>query len=188
MWWNTSHPYHSGPALASDALRGMLLYGDDHESWQLEDAKTYIGWANAETSPVMGVTTGPVFMVEALERQLPYCENNSHKVAECLDTKHRRGEVQHMAWATEREDGGRGFGFTGAHFHWNWADPNFRKLVLNAIAWCAKAEVPVEGVSDAPKTLADMEANHDERPPRRFDREEIRKQFHLPPDDVSAAN
>ena len=53
-----------------------------------------------------------------------------------------RGEVQHMAWAVERDDGGRGFGFTGAHFHWNWSDPNFRKLVLNAIAWCAKVDVP----------------------------------------------
>jgi hypothetical protein len=47
IWWNTSHPYHSGPALASDTLLGMLLYGDDHESWQLEDAKEYVDWANA---------------------------------------------------------------------------------------------------------------------------------------------
>jgi Glycosyl hydrolase family 76 len=47
MWWNTSHPYHSGPALASDALLGMLLYGEDHEAWQLEDAKEYVDWANA---------------------------------------------------------------------------------------------------------------------------------------------
>lgn len=47
MWWNTSHPYHSGPALASDTLLGMLLYGEDHESWQLEDAKEYVDWANA---------------------------------------------------------------------------------------------------------------------------------------------
>ena len=39
-----------------------------------------------------------------------------------------------------------------------------------------------------PKTLADMESNHDERPPARFDREEIRKKYKLPPDDVSAAN
>jgi type 1 glutamine amidotransferase len=99
-----------------------------------------------------------------------------------------RGERQHVAWAAERPDGGRGFGFTGGHVHWNWSDPNFRKLVLNAIAWCAKAEVPAQGVSDAPKTLVDMEANHDEQPPRRFDREAIRKKFHLPPDDVSAAN
>ena len=47
MWWNTSHPYHSGPALASDSLLGILLYGADHESWQLEDVKKYVDWANA---------------------------------------------------------------------------------------------------------------------------------------------
>jgi type 1 glutamine amidotransferase len=91
-----------------------------------------------------------------------------------------RKEPQHLAWAVEREDGGRGFGFTGAHFHWNWADPNFRKLVLNAIAWCAKVDVPPEGVSDRLKTMAEMEANHDEKPPKNFDREAIIKKFHLP--------
>jgi uncharacterized protein YyaL (SSP411 family) len=32
MWWNTDHPYHSGPALASDALLGILLYNEDHEA------------------------------------------------------------------------------------------------------------------------------------------------------------
>ena len=57
-----------------------------------------------------------------------------------------RGEPQHMAWASERAGGGRGFGFTGAHFHKNWGDDNFRKLTLNALLWVAKAEVPVGGV------------------------------------------
>lgn len=90
-----------------------------------------------------------------------------------------RGEVQHMAWATEREGGGRGFGFTGAHFHWNWSDPDFRKLVLNAIVWCAKADVPPGGVSDKAKTMTEMEANHDEKPPKDFDREATRKKLKL---------
>jgi len=94
-----------------------------------------------------------------------------------------RGEVQHLAWAVERDDGGRGFGFTGGHVHWNWAEPNFRKLVLNAIAWCAKLEVPREGISDQPKTLADMESNADEKVPADFDREAIRKKYRLLPDD-----
>jgi len=58
----------------------------------------------------------------------------------------KRGDPQHVAWACERSDGGRGFGFTGAHFHKNWKDDNFRKLVLNAILWTAKAEVPTDGV------------------------------------------
>ncbi len=93
-----------------------------------------------------------------------------------------RKEPQHVAWAAEREDGGRGFGFTGGHVHWNWADPNFRKLVLNAIAWSAKVEVPPEGVGDQAKTLAEMESNHDEKPPADFDREAIRKKYHLQPD------
>lgn len=90
-----------------------------------------------------------------------------------------RGEVQHMAWATERADGGRGFGFTGAHFHWNWSDPDFRKLVLNAIVWCAKVDVPAGGVSDKAKTMTEMEANHDEKPSKDFDREATRKKFKL---------
>jgi hypothetical protein len=47
MWWNTSHPYHSGPALAADSLLGILLYSEDHESWQLADVKMYVNWANA---------------------------------------------------------------------------------------------------------------------------------------------
>lgn len=94
-----------------------------------------------------------------------------------------RKEAQHVAWAVERDDGGRGFGFTGGHFHWNWTNPNFRKLVLNAIVWCAKVDVPPDGVQDKPKTMADMEANHDEPVPANFDREAIRKKYHLPPDD-----
>jgi hypothetical protein len=47
MWWNTEHPYHSGPALASQSLLGALLYAEDHEAWQLEEVKTFVDWANA---------------------------------------------------------------------------------------------------------------------------------------------
>jgi hypothetical protein len=85
-----------------------------------------------------------------------------------------------MAWATERDDGGRGFGFTGAHVHWNWANPDFRKLVLNAIAWCAKVDVPADGVHDKPKTMTEMLANHDEPTPPDFKPEEIQKKFNIP--------
>ena len=58
----------------------------------------------------------------------------------------KNAEPQHMAWACERADGGRGFGWTGAHYHKNWGNDNFRKLVLNAILWTANAEVPAQGV------------------------------------------
>jgi len=57
-----------------------------------------------------------------------------------------KGREEVLAWAVERPDGGRGFGFTGAHAHKNWGDPNFRKLVLNAILWSAKLEVSSDGM------------------------------------------
>ncbi len=58
----------------------------------------------------------------------------------------KRGDPQIMAWAYQRPDGGRGFGFTGAHYHKNFGNPNFRKIVLNAILWTAKVPVPPNGV------------------------------------------
>jgi len=59
------------------------------------------------------------------------------------------GEPEHVMWCTERPDGGRGFGFTGGHFHKNWGDDNFRKIVLNALLWIAKVEVPNDGVESS---------------------------------------
>ena len=60
--------------------------------------------------------------------------------------KARAGMIETLAWAYDREkDGGRGFGFTGGHFHRNWADENFRRIVVNAILWTAKAEIPATG-------------------------------------------
>ena len=51
-----------------------------------------------------------------------------------------------VAWARERADGGRGFGTTCGHFYDNWKHENFRKLILNALVWTAKIEVPATGV------------------------------------------
>ena len=55
------------------------------------------------------------------------------------------GESQHVAWAYERPSGGRGFGFTGAHNHVSWQNKDFQKVVLNAILWTAKVDIPEEG-------------------------------------------
>jgi type 1 glutamine amidotransferase len=67
---------------------------------------------------------------------------------------------QVVGWATERKDGGRSFGFTGAHFHKNWGNPDFRKVVLNAIFWTAKQEVPSTGVPSE-VSAEDLEKNLD---------------------------
>ena len=84
-----------------------------------------------------------------------------------------RGEPQTLMWASERPGGGRGFGFTGGHVHWNWAHPSYRKLVLNAIAWIAGAEVPENGIDSGPYVMADMLANQDYEPWGRYDQAEV---------------
>ena len=56
-------------------------------------------------------------------------------------------EDKTLAWAVKRRDGGRGFGFSGGHYHKNWHMEPFRKLILNAILWVAKVDVPEDGVS-----------------------------------------
>jgi type 1 glutamine amidotransferase len=61
------------------------------------------------------------------------------------EAKKHPGREEIVAWTFERPGGGRSFGFTGAHFHRNWSDENFRRLVVNAILWTAKLEPPKEG-------------------------------------------
>jgi type 1 glutamine amidotransferase len=71
-----------------------------------------------------------------------------------------KGRTETMMWAVERNDGGRGFGFTGGHFHDNWRNDDFRKVVLNALLWVAKVGVPPSGVQST-VSKEDLEANLD---------------------------
>lgn len=77
-------------------------------------------------------------------------------------TATRKGEIETLAWAYERPDGGRGFGFTGGHFHRNWADENFRRIVVNALLWTAKVDVP-EGGAKVEFDPADLNKNLDKK-------------------------
>lgn len=43
-----------------------------------------------------------------------------------------------VAWAWDRPDGGRSFGFSGLHFHENWQQPAYRQLVSRGVLWTMK--------------------------------------------------
>ncbi len=73
----------------------------------------------------------------------------------------KRRDPQHLMWVSVNANGSRGFGFTGGHFHDNWQDDNFRKVVLNAIAWIAHMEVPANGVLSATPTDEQLLENQD---------------------------
>jgi quercetin dioxygenase-like cupin family protein len=52
-----------------------------------------------------------------------------------------------IAWVYDRAGGGRAFGYTGAHYLAAFDQPTVRKMILNAIAWTARIEVPAAGIS-----------------------------------------
>jgi putative membrane-bound dehydrogenase-like protein len=89
------------------------------------------------------------------------------------------GIPQHMAWAFERPNGGRSFGFTGGHFHWNWGRPEILKLVSNAIVWTAKIEIPEDGVTVKIQGVDQLKEGQDEKVPNNFNADDIRKRFQL---------
>ncbi len=72
------------------------------------------------------------------------------------------GEPQHVAWTYERGadyNKGRGFGFTGLHYHKNWMEDSFRKTVLNGVAWTSGLVIPDNGVETEKPTVEFLEAN-----------------------------
>lgn len=75
------------------------------------------------------------------------------------------GKPQTVMWGFERPDGSRGGGFTGGHFHHNWAIDDLRKVVLNTIVWIAGLEVPENGVWSNTPTEEEMNANLDQKDP-----------------------
>ncbi|MCL6710663.1 ThuA domain-containing protein [Pseudomonas sp. R2.Fl] len=56
-----------------------------------------------------------------------------------------RAETVTVGWAYERPDGGRSFGYSGAHFLDALEQPMLRRVLLNAILWTADIEVPDDG-------------------------------------------
>lgn len=67
------------------------------------------------------------------------------------------GKKQHLAWAYDRPDGGRGFGFTGLHLHSLLAVDGFRTILLNGAAWVSKLDIPPGGVPSKTPTPVELD-------------------------------
>jgi hypothetical protein len=55
------------------------------------------------------------------------------------------GERPMVAWAWERPDGGRSLGYSGCHYHANWARPEYRRFIAQAVLWTLKISPPDAG-------------------------------------------
>ncbi len=77
-----------------------------------------------------------------------------------------KGRKEAMMWTIERAgsdamQAGRGFGFTGGHFHENWRNDEYRKAVLNAICWLAGLEIPDGGIASEAVGADEIKSNLD---------------------------
>jgi len=87
---------------------------------------------------------------------------STHGFNEHVYKEVKEGKAQVMAWAYDRPDGGRGFGFTGYHNHANLGNDSFRTVLLNGVAWVAKLPIPEGGVASSPLTRDQLESMIDE--------------------------
>ena len=73
------------------------------------------------------------------------------------------GKPQTLLWGFEQENGTRGAGYTGGHYHRNWANDGIRTMILNTIVWTAGLEVPEGGVESKTPDEDEMNANLDKK-------------------------
>lgn len=153
----------TGFAVLHQAVEGPPELADDFKSWFGAVFQSDIGcrghWdVRFASPPAHAITRGltpfelrkdgwlynlhfaPTGVTPLLACAMP---DSSRKTA---DAKAHAGREEVVAWAYERPGGGRSFGFTGCDLHANWAEPNQRRLLLNALLWTAHLPVPAEGV------------------------------------------
>ncbi len=70
-----------------------------------------------------------------------------HKEIQPLYQANIDGNDETCAWAWERPDGGRSYGFVCIHFHSNWQQPEYRRFVTQGILWSLKQDIPKGGVN-----------------------------------------
>jgi len=103
IWWNTSHPYKAGEAIAAGTLLATLLYQQTHSAAYLNMARTFLGWANtsgfsasnglyagSSLNPTpIDYIEGPLIYAQAVLCQLTSergdCERSSELTATALD-------------------------------------------------------------------------------------------------------
>jgi type 1 glutamine amidotransferase len=142
---------------APDVLASQILeWGGGYFDWQGDDGQR--NWYSAiktiaddlqlgtpQHSLANGVT--PFRFKDEFYYRIRFRENDARLKPILLAPALGGARLEHtVAWAVERRDGGRGFATTTGHYFSNWQNDNYRKLILNAIVWIARAKVPKEGV------------------------------------------
>ncbi|MEM9825144.1 MAG: ThuA domain-containing protein [Planctomycetota bacterium] len=97
--------------------------------------------------------------------------------------KVQRGDLHTVAWAYEPEFGGRAFGITGGHHHWNWSNPNMNRVVTNGVLWTAGVEIAPSGSTLPTIGMDDLLENQDYPKPEKVNLDAIRAKFEIAAED-----
>lgn len=145
------HPISNGvgPFSIKDEWYFNMRFISDLKGNEVQETAELKFWPILVAAPSDAVRNGPYVYPKG-----PYSHIQASK-----------GRAEAMMWATERQSGARGFGFTGGHFHDNWGNNDFRKVVLNAMMWIAHQEVPQDGI-ESQVTSSDLNQNLDPKPRR----------------------
>jgi len=108
----------------------------------------------------MPAMTGVTPILSALPPARTAGPNGPHSGNPWVRDAVAKGQSQPVMWTYDRPGGGRGFGFTGGHFHRNWENDDFRKVVLNSLVWMTGLEVPAGGIAST-VTPEQLKANLD---------------------------
>ncbi len=105
IWWNTTHPFKSGPALAADTLLAVLLYQQTGSSFALGQARKFLAWANGGDgfSPANGLYAdssvnqtpvdyieGPLIYAQAVLCRTTANAEDCHRASEQRESSLRR--------------------------------------------------------------------------------------------------
>jgi Glycosyl hydrolase family 76 len=120
LWWNTSHSYRAGEALAAGTLLGALLYQRTHRSFYLNQIDMFLNWADAHFLTELGLYA----RTESDPTPTPYVEGplvEAHQIlcqagqqAACV----RARQLANACWQRFEERLNMGPQFDTIYLHW----------------------------------------------------------------------
>jgi hypothetical protein len=98
--------------------------------------------------PVLSGVNPWSFRDEVFSRYFLFDNPRRTELLQGTPSNANNGAPRPVSWVYERQDGGRSFVWGGSDFHDNMHNvEDYRRYLLNGIAWTAKIDVPAAGVT-----------------------------------------
>ena len=83
--------------------------------------------------------------IPLIKTKVPDKIRRRRSAPESVRAEFGKDKLETIAWLVENQNGTRGFGIMGGHVVWTLAHKDYRKLLLNMIAWLAEIDVSPNG-------------------------------------------